>query len=317
MVSTQAPGPTPSAWFMSLATASASELLPVYRSSMASPAVAARTVHRWSAEGPDPHDDLVAVERPLEIRLDHGPEDDRKRTTAGFTMRTPGHDHDLALGFLVAEGVIGDRSDVVSVRHCRDAAGHPTPDAIRVVLADHVHLDARRLDRFGPQTSACGMCGRASIDHLMLAGSKAPVWTGGHLEPHVLTSLPERLGIGQTAFRHTGGIHAAGVFDRHGIPVLQREDVGRHNAVDKAVGRLWWDRRLPLQDHILVLSGRSSFELVQKAAKAGVPVVAAIGAPSSAACDLAHERGITLVGFLRTDRFNVYTHPDRIGRGTP
>jgi FdhD protein len=235
--------------------------------------------------------DLLAVEEPLQIRV--GERD------LAITMRTPGNDVELAAGFLFTEGFIDSAEDILDVRSSGNTAV--------VTLAQDIDTD-----RHFYMTSSCGICGKASIQALEAAGCSVPPPNFPRLEASMIRSLPAKLRESQAVFDRTGGLHAAGLFSARGTPVLLREDVGRHNAVDKLIGRALLDRQLPLHDYVLMVSGRTSFELLQKAARAGIPVLAAVGAPSSLAVKAALRFGITLIGFLRDDRFNVYTSPRRI-----
>jgi FdhD protein len=256
--------------------------------------------------------DSLAVEEPLEIRLGVAGADPEPFTV---TMRTPGHDVDLALGFLVAEGVVRSAGDVLTARHCPDAAldaaGEPTHNVVEVVLARGVAAPAAARHRH--ISSACGICGTETID--AVRASSAVDLRSDHvrLAPAVVAGLPDRLRAAQRVFAATGGLHAAGLFTPAGDLVCLREDVGRHNAVDKVVGWSLAAGRVPLAGHVLQVSGRASFELVQKAWLAGCPVLAAVSAPSSLAVALAEEAGMTLVGFSRGGSFNVYCHPARLG----
>jgi FdhD protein len=249
--------------------------------------------------------DVLAVEDPIEIRVNG--------RQLSVTMRSPGDDFDLVAGFLVSEGLVVDHDDLVGMRYCagRDADGHQQHNVIDASvrggrLADAVV--ARRVTT----TSACGVCGTASIDAVSRASGHpiGPVRTS--VSCALLGELPERLRADQVAFDRTGGLHAAGLFTFDGELLCVREDVGRHNAVDKVVGWALRERRLPLADTVLQVSGRASFELVQKASMAGIPVLAAVSAPSSLAVDLAVAAGITLVGFNRGSGMNVYSSPERI-----
>jgi FdhD protein len=252
--------------------------------------------------------DQLATEEPLEIRLDAGGE---VRKLA-VTMRTPGADFDLAVGFLHGEGVIGGPDDVRTVAYCLDRSIEPEQryNVVTVKLAG-APRDLTALDRHFTTTSACGVCGKASLDAIRLRGC-APVPPGPALVPELLTRLPGTLAESQGVFRKTGGLHAAALFDPAGNLLAIREDVGRHNAVDKLIGWALMQGMLPLHDRIVVVSGRSSYEIVQKCLVAGVPVVCAVSAPSSLAVGLAREWGMTLVGFLRGERFNVYAGQERI-----
>jgi len=250
--------------------------------------------------------DTLAVEEPLEIRLGDDP--------FTVTMRTPGHDVELALGFLVGEGLVHGPDDVLGARHCPDAArgpdGEPTHNIVEVVLAAATAPPPRAVPR--RVTSACGVCGTDSIDAVRARAAVDVHGDGVTVDPAVLAALPDRLREAQRVFDRTGGLHAAGLFTPDGDLLAVREDVGRHNAVDKVVGWAFQQRMLPLRGHVLQVSGRASFELVQKAAAAGCPVLAAVSAPSSLAVDLAVDAGLTLVGFSRGASFNVYAHPHRV-----
>jgi len=264
---------------------------------------------RVTPDGGDDRDDVLAVEAPLAIRVAAGDESRR----VAVTMRTPGDDHELAVGWLLAEGVIGGHRDILDVAWCvRDEADPvQTGNVVTVTLTTDELPDLSALDRHGLVSSACGVCGRASLEALEAAGL-APVTSDLTVPFARLAALPDRLRRHQPTFAATGGLHAAARADADGAVIDVREDVGRHNALDKLLGAALLDRALPWDDQVLVLSGRASYELLQKAAVAGVPVVAAIGAPSTLAVDVADTFGITLVGFLRPDRANVYTHPERV-----
>lgn len=244
--------------------------------------------------------DHIAREEPLEIRV--------AGRGVGITMRTPGHDEDLALGFLVGEGLLNSPADVEHVRNC----DRPDSDLVDVIVAPGVAVDFAALTRHVFASSSCGVCGSATIDAVRRAHRAAhdgPVIAGS-----ILHGLADKLRAAQPTFEKTGGLHGAALFDARGELLLAREDVGRHNAVDKIVGHAFREGLLPLSHHILLVSGRASFEIVQKALAAGVGIVAAISAPSSLAVDLALESNITLVGFLRPGRFNVHSHPERIAQ---
>jgi len=250
--------------------------------------------------------DTVAAEEPLEIRL--------TGTPLAVTMRTPGDDFDLVHGFLTTEGVIRSADDVAALRYCNsvDGEGRNTYNVVDVHLAPGVAAPDTALDRNFVTSSSCGVCGKASIDAIR---TKTPFDVAGdaaRVPLEVLLELPDRLRAAQEVFAKTGGLHAAGLFTADGELVALREDVGRHNAVDKVIGDGVRAGRLPLAGHVLMVSGRASFELTQKAAMAGIPVLAAVSAPSSLAVELAREVGITLVGFLRGDGGNVYTCQERV-----
>jgi FdhD protein len=265
-----------------------------------------RPVVRRTGDRSTRRPDTLAVEEPLEIRVGGEP--------FTVTMRTPGHDVELALGFLLAEGVVRGPEDVVTARHCPDAAldadGRPTHNVVEVTLAPGLAPPPRAQRRF--VTSACGVCGTESVDAVRARCSTDLAADHMEVDASVLASLPDRLRAAQRVFERTGGLHAAGLFTADGDLVAIREDVGRHNAVDKVVGWALQSGRIPLGGHVLQVSGRASFELVQKTWAAGCPLLAAVSAPSSLAVDLADEAGMTLVGFSRGDSFNVYTHPSRI-----
>lgn len=246
-------------------------------------------------------DDLIAVEDPLEIRIDG--------QSWSITMRTPGDDLDLVAGFLVGEGVITEPGHLDGLRHLGDAIYGNTVDA---TLAPGATPPADAAARHSVMTSACGICGTESIDAI----EKQARWSLDSddtvVPATIVAALPERLRAAQTLFDATGGVHAAGLFTADGELLCLREDVGRHNAVDKVVGWALRDGRLPLRGTVLQVSGRASFELVQKARLAGIPILAAVGAPSSLSRDLAESSGLTLIGFSRGTAFSVYTHPRRV-----
>jgi len=253
----------------------------------------------------DPRADTLAVEEPLQLEVDG------EQLTV--TMRTPGDDVELALGFLHAEGLLASADDVVAMRHCTDLGpdGEPTFNLLRITARPGSRLAGERVARPFTTSSACGVCGSASVDDV-LARVPARLPAGPVLTPEVLGRLPDALRAAQATFERTGGLHAAGLFTADGQLRCLREDVGRHNAVDKVIGWGLRDGLLPLHDSVLVVSGRASFELVQKAAMAGVPVLVAVSAPSSLAVQLAREAGMTLVGFCRPPRANVYAGDERI-----
>lgn len=280
----------------------------------------------WTLEGlrAEQRADRLATEEPLEIRLTSGAglirlegrepaaEPAACRTLA-ITMRTPGDDFALAAGFLYGEGIVREQRDIRRISYCPDpdlAAGgrHNT---VNVELRAGLDPELKSLERHSYTTSACGVCGKTSLDSLRLRGY-APLPPGPLIAPPVLYSLPGKLTAAQTIFGATGGLHAAALFDAEGQLLAVREDVGRHNALDKLVGWALAVGRLPLREHLVMVSGRSSFEILQKCLAAGVPVVCAVSAPSSLAVALAREFRITLIGFLRGARFNVYAAPERV-----
>jgi FdhD protein len=260
--------------------------------------------------------DLVATEEPFEIRLGYSRRDgSRVEEPISVTMRTPGHDEDLAVGFLLTEGIIRGRSDVQGVVARGQRAADGLINVVRVELAPGVQVDFKRLERNFYMTSSCGVCGKASIDAVAVQGQYDVGAIDFRMTGEALGRLPASLKTKQAVFEQTGGLHASGLFDGAGEIVALREDVGRHNALDKLIGYAAIERRLPQSNSVLMVSGRVSFEIVQKAAMAGVPIVCAVSAPSSFAVDAANRFGQTLVGFLRDDRANVYTHPERVDLG--
>ena len=250
--------------------------------------------------------DQLAVEEPLEIRL-------TPQQTVAVTMRTPGADFDLTAGFLYSEGVVSHRQDIWRMSYCdtKDVDIEQRYNIINVALKEGLHPDLQPLERHFFTTSACGVCGKASIEALQIRGCPV-IPTGMEVSAEVIYSLPDKLRAAQGIFTATGGLHAAGLFDAQGQLLRLREDVGRHNALDKLVGSALLADELPLNNHIVLVSGRSSFEILQKCLTAGVPIVCAVSAPSSLAVALAKEFGITLVGFLRGQRFNVYSGLERV-----
>ncbi|MFU8873347.1 formate dehydrogenase accessory sulfurtransferase FdhD [Micromonospora sp. SL4-19] len=254
--------------------------------------------------------DTLAVEEPLELRV--GPAGPGRRKPLAVTMRTPGDDLDLAIGFLLGEGLIRSADDVHTAQLCAGAETPNTYNVVDVVLAPGVPEPATDPSRNFYTTSSCGVCGKASIESVRTRSRFAVRDDPLRVPAEVLAALPDRLRAAQRAFDRTGGLHAAGLFTADGELVVLREDVGRHNAVDKVVGWAARERRLPLAGHVLLVSGRASFELTQKAWMAGVPLLAAVSAPSTLAADLAEEAGMTLVGFLRGRTMNVYTGAHRL-----
>ncbi|HKV43528.1 MAG TPA: formate dehydrogenase accessory sulfurtransferase FdhD [bacterium] len=256
-------------------------------------------------------DDQLAVEEPLEIRLYPG--DGSPHLQVAVTMRTPGHDFELAAGFLYSEGILQDAGQFDHINYCADHSLESAQryNVVNVFLRPGVEVDAERLRRNFYTTSSCGVCGKASIEAIEVRGIR-PAAAGPEVDAEVFGHLGETLRGAQAIFDKTGGLHAAGLYDERGHLLAIREDVGRHNAVDKLVGHAVLHRLVPLHRHLLMVSGRASFEIVQKAAVAGIPVVAAISAPSSLACDVARTFGMTLIGFVRGDRFSVYAGAHRI-----
>lgn len=255
--------------------------------------------------------DVVAVEEPLEIRLLVPTDEGWERHSVAVTMRTPGDDFELAAGFLFTEGLLRDRADLAELTYCRG----DEPQEYNIVearLRPGAAFDPALLTRNFYTSSSCGVCGKASLDAVEVRGCETLIGDPVRVTPEVLRSLPAALEDEQRVFDRTGGLHAAGVFRPDGRAVAIREDVGRHNAVDKVVGRAFLEQDLPLKGHVLTVSGRTSFEIMQKALAAGIPVVVAVGAPSSLAVDLAGRFGMTLVGFAKESGFNLYTGSRRV-----
>ncbi len=254
--------------------------------------------------------DSVATEEPLEMRIKAG----GLTSTVAVTMRTPGHDFELVAGFLHSEGVLGPNQPPASIAYCTDpdVDGDQRYNIVTATLPGQMLPVLPGLDRHFAMTSACGVCGKASLDALRLRGVDPLPPDDVRLDVRRLYALPDALQEAQSVFSATGGLHAAGLFTTDGSVVCVREDVGRHNAVDKVIGWALAGGRLPLSQHVLMVSGRSSFEIVQKAIVARIPVVCAVSAPSSLAIDLAQEFGVTLVGFLRGERLNVYAGEQRV-----
>ena len=275
-----------------------------------------RRVLRPGGSGPQERTDTLAAEEPLEIRL--YPPDGSPACRVAVTMRTPGHDFELAAGFLFTERVLRQADAIRAISYCTDPSldGEQQYNIVNVSLRAGAALDVARATRHFYATSSCGICGKASIDAIRVEGVASVADDELSVDEQSLGRLADRLRAAQPLFEKTGGLHAAGLFDLHGNLVAVREDVGRHNAVDKIVGRALLGGELPLRRHILLVSGRASFEITQKAAAAGIPVLAAVSAPSSLACDTAEAFGMTLVGFVRGSRFSVYTGAQRIRFGT-
>jgi FdhD protein len=275
------------------------------------PAVAAVLVRCVAGAHTTVQPDELAVEEPLEIRLACDQGGRRVRRGISVTMRTPGHDGELAVGFLFTEGILEAPEQVAAVEDWGPG------NVVRVELKPGIEVDLARLERHFYTASSCGVCGKASLDAVCVAPRAAPIAGRPLIESEVIHHLPESLRAAQGVFDRTGGLHASALFEPGGRLIDLREDVGRHNALDKLIGAAFLAGRTPLRDAILLVSGRASFELVQKAAVAGIPVLAAVGAPSSLAVELARRHGLTLLGFVRPERFNIYSGPERIvHRGT-
>jgi FdhD protein len=267
---------------------------------------ARRRVQHLTATDSVARPDTLVVEEPLEIRVNGTP--------VTVTMRTPGADVELAQGFLLTEGVIARRDDVTTVRYCRgaDVDGVNTYNVLDVTLAPDVPMPEVDVRRNFYTTSSCGVCGKASLDAVRLMSKHGPGDDPATVAAETLSAMPARLRTAQKVFASTGGLHGAALFTTDGAMLVVREDVGRHNAVDKVIGWALENNRVPLSGTVLLVSGRASFELTQKAVMGGIPILAAVSAPSSLAVDLAAESGLTLVAFLRGESMNVYTRQDRV-----
>ena len=255
--------------------------------------------------------DVVTVEEPLEIRVEFTRNGARETSAVSVTMRTPGHDFELASGFLYGEGLVLRREDVAEISYCQTDEPQ-TYNIVLVKLRSGAPFDPDTLSRNFYMNSSCGVCGKASLEAVEVRGCEKIPDEGLSMDPAILSGLPEKLRTQQGLFDRTGGIHAAGCFDESGELISVREDVGRHNAVDKLVGQAFLNGELPMGRTILVVSGRTSFEIMQKALAAGIPLVVAVGAPSSLAVDLARSFNMSLLGFTRSDSFNVYAGAGRI-----
>jgi FdhD protein len=267
---------------------------------MESPSAITTPILRWDGRTLTESPDALAAEEPLGIRVRGRP--------ISVTMRTPGNDDELAAGFLLTEGVIRSAADILRVEVC---PANEDGNVVDVMLSPDVTVDFERLTRHVFASSSCGLCGKATID--AVRGRFPPIESDLTIDAKILADLPDRMRRAQATFERTGGLHAAALFDADGSLVVLREDIGRHNAVDKVIGHALLNRhRFPLDRHVLLVSGRSSFEIVQKALAAGIAMVAAVSAPSSLAAQFAEENGQTLVGFLRGPRMNVYSHASRV-----
>lgn len=254
--------------------------------------------------------DVLAVEEPLEIKLGFGSAGNRKQQSLAVTMRTPGHDLELALGFLFTEGIITSMEDVTHIDHCKDGDGERSENVVRVEVTPARKLDWNRFQRHFYMSSSCGICGKASIENL--ENECAIIQSELRVSSSLIHSLGDKMRKAQNVFNHTGGLHATALFDEKGELILMREDIGRHNALDKVIGAMLFKKQIPLENRIIMLSGRSCFELIQKAAMARVPLVVSVGAPSSLAVATSQKLGLTLCGFTRNNSFNVYSNPERI-----
>ena len=280
---------------------------------MTKPSVSNVNITRITDNQSEQTEDLLAVEEPMEIRLGFGPMEARQQKSVSVTMRTPGNDFELALGFLFTEGIIQYPTDVYKIQYCTELNTQENlENIVRVELKPNLNIDLSKLQRNFYTTSSCGVCGKESIEAIKTNCMVQQLDLTLQITPQTITQLPDKLRAQQSVFEYTGGIHACALFDAAGNILLLREDVGRHNALDKLIGAAMHASTIKLNETILLLSGRASFELLQKAAMAGIPVVCAVGAPSSLAVQTAVSFNITLVGFLRNQRFNIYACPERI-----
>jgi FdhD protein len=276
-------------------------------------ALSSKMIWKIEANSRKEQSDFLAVEEPLEIRIAYGQASARKQETLAVTMRTPGHDPDLALGFLFTEGIISASADVVAIRYTGEQWEEDMQyNSLLIELAPQAPFDPQQLSRHFYTASSCGVCGKGAIELVKTHTCYFPIKDRPRIGAAELGLLPERLREAQAVFSATGGIHAAGLFDAQGGLLALREDVGRHNALDKLIGWALREGHIPLRDDALMVSGRASFELVQKALMAGIPILAAVGAPSSLAVELAEANGMTLIGFLKESSFNVYSGVERI-----
>ncbi|MEY4539978.1 MAG: formate dehydrogenase accessory sulfurtransferase FdhD [Bacteroidota bacterium] len=279
-------------------------------------AISPVNIIKVSLDGSNEKSDLVAVEEPLEIRLGYGSIDKRLQRSVSVTMRTPTHDFELALGFLYSEGIITSYNQIINVKYCVDAGKQATENIVRVELKPEVIFNAQSLQRNFYATSSCGVCGKASIeaiDKMICDLPKQKLEQSALKLNHTyIFNLIDTLSQYQKVFEYTGGLHAAALFDDSGKILLLREDIGRHNALDKLIGNALTQDLLPLNNKVLLMSSRASFELIQKAVMANISIIVTIGAPSSLAIQTAERFGVTLIGFLKNNRFNIYTGKERI-----
>ena len=257
--------------------------------------------------------DLIVVEEPLEIRLGFGEFSERTQKSISLTMRTPGNDFELSLGFLFTEGIIEHKNQVRQVRYCENVKNpESVENIVRVELQENIQPDLKSIARNFYTNSSCGVCGKASLESLEVLNCPNPLPPHPQVLRQTIHQLAHKIAEQQTVFKHTGGLHAAAIFTHEGKLETLREDIGRHNALDKIIGYYFYQNKLPLHGHILFLSGRVSFEMIQKAVMAGIPILVAVGAPSSLAVELAQKYNITLIGFARDHTFNIYVDNGRV-----
>jgi FdhD protein len=272
------------------------------------PSVSRISIIKVTEASANERDDLLATEEPLEIRLEYGPKGKQLIKNISVTMRTPGNDFELATGFLFTEGIISTGNEISNVRYVKD----DNENIVIVSLDETITPAINKLERNFYTTSSCGVCGKASIEAIKTVCNIPETHDRLRIPSTLIFGLPDLLRTSQAVFEHTGGLHACALFTTDGKLQLVREDVGRHNALDKLIGAALKEKMVPLSQHILLLSGRASFELVQKAIMSGIKIIAAVGAPSSLASEMAEEWGITLIGFLRGRQFNIYSGAERI-----
>ena len=258
------------------------------------------------------HLDIITTEEPLEIRIYHSGLNGMEYASVAVTMRTPLNDYELAAGFLYSEGFIKGREEIHRIAYCADDDVNQHYNIVNVYLKSGILFDSSLLTRNFYTSSSCGICGKASLEALELRDYVKPLCDKPTIIASIINELPNKLREFQKVFNKTGGIHASGLFDTHGKPLAVREDVGRHNALDKLIGWGLLAGKIPFYENILVVSGRVSYEIIQKALAAGIPIVVAVGAPSSLAIDLANNFGMTLIGFVKSDVFNIYSGENRI-----
>jgi FdhD protein len=270
-----------------------------------------KKIQKFSKDSLAETDDLVAVEEPMQIRLDYLNDDIPTEKNISVTMRTPGFDFELAAGFLFTEGILKSALHIDYINYCKKVANESKENVVKVVLKKEAIVNLSTADRNFYITGSCGVCGKTSIEAIEQQSCFKNGFNLKITNEQIFGLMPQ-MQAQQVNFKYTGGIHACALFDAKGHLLILREDVGRHNALDKLIGHFVIKNELPLNQHILLLSGRISFELVQKAAMAGISIVVAVGAPSSLAIDTAEKTGITLIGFLKEKSMNIYTHPQRI-----
>jgi len=273
--------------------------------------VQSRSIYKIKGNSGQVHEDVLSIEEPLEIRLAYGPENQRQERSLSITMRTPGHDYELAIGFLFTEGIIESQKDVMLQSERDPLVSILSRNTVVVQLAYHVQMDWSSFSRHFYTNSSCGICGKTSIESLEGMCTKI-VQNDLAIEAEIIHSLNDKMRAEQGTFNRTGSLHAAALFNAQGDLIYLKEDIGRHNALDKIIGAALIAGAIPLERHIIMLSGRSCFELIQKALKAEIPIMSAVGAPSSLAVNTAESFGLCLLGFAKNNTFNIYSSPDKI-----